>query len=285
MTRGAIVCQACGAKVSATRTRCPRCRAALAAGPPSEARLSGRTVAIAGSVLAFACIATAVIFWRGREESAPPASQTQTAAPAARSQRAAPAVGEVPPVPQFELAPGLTPVPEGGDDAAALAALQRALERDSQDAATLYSIGRLLLRVGRPQEAIGPLKQALALKGDDWSYAFSTGYAYARASRFEEAVPAFRTARGLKPDDALTSYNLGLALQRQGDFDGAVEEYAAAIRLNSAAIAPRLGLAISLDRLGKATEAIAAYEECLSLMPTGGDADRVRARVARLRSA
>jgi tetratricopeptide (TPR) repeat protein len=283
MTKGAIVCGACGAKVRATRTRCPRCRAVLATGPPSEVRLSGRAAKITGGLLAVAAIATVVILWRG--EGAPPTSQTKPAAPSASPQPAATSVAEVPSVPPFELAPGLTPVTDRNDVAAALADYQRALERDPQDAATLYSIGRLLLQLGRQHEALGPLKQAFALKADNWSYAFSTGYAFARASRFPEAVPAFRAARGLKPDDAVTSYDLALALQRQGDFAGAAEEYAAAIRLNSAAVSPRLGLAISLDRLGKASEAVAAYDECLQVMPAGPDADRVRARAERLRGA
>jgi Flp pilus assembly protein TadD len=47
-------------------------------------------------------------------------------------------------------------------------------------------------------------------------------------------------------------------------------------------VGPRLGLAITLDRLGRVADAIRAYQECLLLMPAGAEADRVRARIARL---
>ena len=282
MTKGAVVCAACGAKVSAARARCPRCRALLTtAAPPAEARLSARTAAIAGGVLAVACVATVIVLWRADDPL--PESRAKPPAPASRPQAAAPVTAEVPPAPPFELASGLTPVAEGADDAAALAGFERALDGDPQNAVVLYSMGRVLLRLRRPHDAIGPLKRASTLNGDDWSYAFSTGYAAALASRFQEALPAFRAARALKPADAVTSYDLALTLQRMGDHAPAAEEYAAAIALNRAAVSPRLGLAIALDRLGKASEAVAAYDEALQLMPPGPDADKVRARVERLR--
>jgi len=285
MTKGAIVCAACGAKVSATRTRCPRCRAVLTeAKEPSEVRLSGGAGKIAVGVLAVAFIATVVILWRA--DSAPPVSEAKPAGPsAAPTQPAAAAVAEVPAAPAFVLAPGLTFVPARGDDAALLAEFEAALNRSPQDPAILYSLGRVLLRLQRPNVAVGPLQRAYSLKDDDWSYAFTAGYALGLVSRFPEAVSALRAARGLKPEDPVTSYDLALALHRQGDYAGAAEEYAAAVKLNPAAIPPRLGLAISLDRLEKTSQAVAAYEDCLQMMPAGPEADRVRARVERLRGA
>jgi Flp pilus assembly protein TadD len=249
---------------------------------PSEVQLSRNAGKIAGAALAVALIATVVILFRG--ESAPPVSETKPAAPAAApTQPAAAAVAEVPAAPLFELASGLTAVRERADNASVLADFAAALERDPQDAATLYGMGRVLLRLKRPNDAVGPLQRAFALKDDDWSYAFSAGYALGLASRFPEAVTALRAARALNPSDPVTSYDLALALQRQGNYAAAAEEFAAAIGLNSAAIPPRLGRAISLDRLGNSTQAIAAYEDCLQMMPAGPDADRVRARVAQLR--
>jgi hypothetical protein len=286
MTHDAIVCQACGAKVRASRSRCPRCRAVLVTQAPTEAHVSGAAAKIAGGVLAVALVATVVILWRSGDASPPPSAAVRPPAPAATAPTAAPAVSaDVPPPPAFQLASGVTPVPESADDAAELAGLQRTLERDPQDAATMYNIGRVLLRQQKANLALAPLKQALALKADNWSYAVTAGYAYGLAGEFREAVRAFRIARGLMPSDAVTSYDLALALQRSGDFAGAVEEYGAAIRLNAEPVSARLGRAISLDRLGNATEAATGYEECLRIMPPGPEADRVRARMVRLRGA
>ena len=236
MTHDAIVCQACGAKVRASRSRCPRCRAVLVTKAPSEeVHLSGNAAKIAGGVLAVALVATVVILWRSGDASPPPTSTVRPAAPAAAAPTTAPAASaDVPPAPSFELAPGLTRVMETTDDAAVLAALQKGLERDPQDAAAMYNIGHLLLRQRKPALAVAPLKQAFALKGDDWSYAFSAGYAQALAGQFREAARAFRAARALMPTDATTSYDLALALHRSEDLAGAVEEYGAAIGLNSA---------------------------------------------------
>jgi Flp pilus assembly protein TadD len=190
---------------------------------------------------------------------------------------------EMPPDPPFALSSRLSPGPRDGvDDAASLGSFRTAIDRDPQNAAALYGAGSTLLRLRRPYEALPPLKQAVALHGNNGAYVFTYGYAAAMAEQWPDAVAAFRQARTLLPEDPAVSYNLALALEKLGDHRGAAQEYETAIRLDSRATGPRLGLAITLDRLGRVADAIKAYGDCLRLMPAGAEADRVRARMARL---
>lgn len=286
MTKGAIICQQCGAKLRSTRARCPRCRALITGPPAPEPRLSKRATAIGGAALAMAIVATLAILWPS-EKAAVPAAGVKANDPLGERRQgvAAPVVthaAEVPPDPPFELSSRVPAIPQSGDDEASLASFQRAIERNPQDAEALYNAGSALVRLRRPQEALPPLKQAAALQADNAAYVFAYGYASAMAEQWSDAAAAFRQARALLPDDVAASHDVALALKKLGDYPGAVQEFEAALRLNSRAVGPRLGLAISLDRLGRVADAVKAYEECLLLMPAGADADRIRARVARL---
>ena len=292
MSGQAVVCVSCGAKFKATRARCPRCRAIVATAPPQPAGTAtasnGRTGAI---VLAVFGIALAGMWLYSREPA--PAARTPTgpirdtlaarrpAAPAAASPQTASEAGMVPPDPAFLLSPELSANERRPDDVALLARSRLALERDPLDADALFDTGRLLLRLGRIEEALGPLRQAASMSADQWPQAFTLAYTCALGQHWPEAVAGFRRAKALRPSDPVTSYDLALAQQKMGDYAGAAQEYVAAGALAPSA-AGLLGLAISLDRQGKAAEARAAYKDALRLMPEGPDAERVSARVRRL---
>ena len=220
MTKGAIVCQACGAKVSAARTPLPEMPrgAGTSAPTPKEAHLSGRAAKIAGGVLAVAVVATAVILWRSGD--APPAATRRPTGrclppPPPRGAGGVKDLAEPPQPPPFELASGLTPVPESATTRRRSRHCQDALERDPQDAADSVQ-HRPPAPAPRPAaEAVAPLKQAFALKADNWSVRVQRGLrARARRSSSGRRSPPFRAARALMPTDAATSYDLALALQR-----------------------------------------------------------------------
>jgi Flp pilus assembly protein TadD len=242
---------------------------------------------VAAVVLALAVLATAVILWnnRAQPESASPRVGTQD--PLGQRRTAPPVTaiseptGDIPPEPSFAPASDADTT-DGTEAAAALERFQSAISENPSDAAALAGAGRALLALRRNQEALPPLKQAMDLQPDNASYAFSYGYAAAVAGELTEASSGFRHARRLMPRDATTSYDLALALQKLRDDAGAVQEYTSAIDLGSQGFAARLGRAIALDRLGQTRDAAAAYGDALNVMPPGPDADRVRARLARL---
>jgi tetratricopeptide (TPR) repeat protein len=250
----------------------------------TETASSGRPVA---AVLAALVTVLAGLWLYGREPAPRPTGPAsgpavRGPAPAAASIQTAAADTPVPPDPAFLLSPELPNNDPRPEDAALLARSRAALESEPMDAEALYDTGRVLLRLGRIDEALAPLRQAALMRGDQWPQAFTFAYACALGQRWQDAVAGFRRARVLAPNDAVTSYDLALAQQKLSDYRGAAQEYAAAIALDSSSAAPRLGLAISLDRQGKAAEALVAYQEALKVMPGGPDADRVGARMRRL---
>jgi tetratricopeptide (TPR) repeat protein len=289
MTEAAIICQACGAKVRDTHVRCPRCRAVLAKAPAAQPPSSDLTGKVVAGVLVLAVAATLVVLWRGRAVPEPPPSAAASGAGRAGGPRVTPGpaalppapTGEIPADPAFARSSRLVDPPGAGDEAA-LARLRAAIAQDPQDAGALADAGRVLLALGRPQEALQPLKQAAVLQPENWGYAFRYALAAAGTQQWPEAMASFGRARSLAQDDAPTSYNLALARQKLLDYRGAAEEYKAAIGLDGAAPAARLGLAICLDRLGNAREAADAYGEYVRLQPAGPEAERAQARAKRL---
>ena len=100
--------------------------------------------------------------------------------------------------------------------------------------------------------------------------------------RRDESIATYREAQRLFPEDYATAFNLALALHKKGDEAAAVEQYQKAIALNPEDASFRMALGLSYERLQKPAEAAAAYGEALRLSPSAPDADKVRARIARL---
>jgi Flp pilus assembly protein TadD len=289
MTADAIVCPNCGAKVKASRPRCPRCRAVLQATPAQAFTFPPVAAKIAVALLAI--VATTVLVSWLRSGEGEPVARTNPADPLSarrpkgseRSTAAGPIEGSViPPDPDFRFPSQLSLGEDTDGDAAALERARAAVGRNPQDAEAFYEIGRALLRLGRTDEALGPLRQAMEMQPGDWRPAFMLGYASARAQRWPEAVATFRRVKSIQPNDATVSYAVALALQKLSDYGGAVQEYQNALQLDSSLAPARLGLAISLDRLGRAAEAVAAYKQALPQVPPGPDTDRIQARIDHL---
>ena len=149
MTETAIVCEACGAKVRATHTRCPRCRAVLTKSPVVEAPSSDLPRKIVAGVLAFAVVATLVILWTSREQPEPvsapvtsgaPLGNRRSVEPGSAAQAQAP-TGEVPADPAFAVSYRLSSSTDAADEPA-LERLRATIARDPQDAEALAGAGR-----------------------------------------------------------------------------------------------------------------------------------------------
>jgi predicted TPR repeat methyltransferase len=80
-------------------------------------------------------------------------------------------------------------------------------------------------------------------------------------------------------------HNLGLALRQLGRNTEAAAAFERATALAPDQAPGWLGLALSLEADGRGGEAVVALERYLVLEPSAPDADNVRARIVRLRSA
>ncbi len=266
------------------RKRCLRCgrdlpviQAPKPAGPTPWYRAHWRHLAIAGGLLFLIGLAAAGL---GRRAAIPVAAPVAAAAPAAVV-AAAPAVPAVFPA----VAPLADPdamghvAYRGGDFQAAFDRYKDAADRNPSDAEASSNAGQMLVRLGRPAEAVPYFERAIALNGARWAFHFNLAHASGRLGQWDRALAEYEAAAALFPDDHVTEYNLGMALHKRGDEAAAVGHYRRAIELEPNEADFQLSLGISSERLGRVPDAIGAYTRYLEMAPTSPEAGKVRARV------
>jgi len=169
-----------------------------------------------------------------------------------------------------------------GDGARALAQFKDAVDRNPDNAQALTSLGLMLVRLQRTEEALPHLHRAIALEPNKATYRVNLANALAQLNRLKEAVEAYREAQRIQPSDPITAFHLAATLQKMGEYAAAVEAFQKAISLDRADAGSRLGLARSYDALNRWPEAIEAYNAYLQLAPSAPDAHQVRTRIGQL---
>jgi tetratricopeptide (TPR) repeat protein len=132
-------------------------------------------------------------------------------------------------------------------------------------AAAPYRLARLLLNLGRMEEARKQYGEAV---GRDHSYKgaySSSGFHYYWGGRLAEAEREFQELSTLDPNDAYCQFGLGLLAQKRGRWREAEQRLATALTLDSCLLDAQLALGETLAELGQTSEAIVAYEHALKL--------------------
>jgi tetratricopeptide (TPR) repeat protein len=170
--------------------------------------------------------------------------------------------------------------------------LEQALERyraalagKPADPELLANVGQILVAMNQPAEAVPFLEQAVEVEPFSIVARFDLAVAYGRSGRLKEAVELYESLVRSGEADIRVHHNLGLALRQLGRNAEAAAAFERATRLEPSQAPGWLGLALSLEADGRAVEAVAALERYLALEPAAPDADNVRARIVRLRSA
>jgi tetratricopeptide (TPR) repeat protein len=144
------------------------------------------------------------------------------------------------------------------------------------------NLGGLLLRSGRPAEAIPWFEQAIAARPQYPEAHNNLGLALARTGRPAQAVDAYRRALVLDPSYTPARYNLGVALAATNDLVGAQHhlEWVVRLRPRDALALRDLGRVLALR--GRLGEAVSALERAVALAPQDAFAaqqlDAVRTR-------
>ena len=269
------------------RKRCLRCRTPLPA-PPTQAAAgntprswlaSHRRVVASVAGLVVVAAMTAVLARRSWAPDGVPA--------ALAVQGAAPAGG--PDLRQAVIVSGQVPLPDPqvvghiayreGDYQAAYERYREAVARNPNDAESSSNCGQVLVRLGRPAEAIAFFERAIALNQQRWAYHFNLAHACGLLAQWDRAIEEYRTASDLFPDDHVTEYNLGMALHKRGDEAAAIDHLRRAIELAPDEANFRLSFGISSERLGRTADALDGYRHYLDLAPAAPNAAQVRARV------
>ena len=162
------------------------------------------------------------------------------------------------------------------DEAGALAAFQRSIEADPENAVAQYRLGAEYLRQAKPHEAIAPLEAAYRLNPKDQSTLYSLQMALRQDGKAAEAAAIKRKLSDLLLEidresqaafQALRLNNEGAALEKAGDLRGAATKYQEAVALDPAHPGFRVNLGTALLRLGQWKPGIAELREALKRDP------------------
>jgi serine/threonine protein kinase/Flp pilus assembly protein TadD len=160
-----------------------------------------------------------------------------------------------------------------GDEAAALAAHQRAIEVQPDYARAHFSVGCHFGNAGDLDAAITSLREAVRLEPDYAPARDALGRVYRDAKRLDDAVEQFEAAVALERDNGRAHRRLASALLAQGQRERATAVYRRAAELADRTDAEGLyDLAIELTAVGLTAEAIAAYEQAVLARPDFADA-------------
>ncbi len=148
-----------------------------------------------------------------------------------------------------------------GDQAGALAILDRALDADPEHPQLLVERGGLLGHMGRYAAAERDLKRVLRLEPHHRHALYALGVVMTKKALWGEAVPLLRQAVELDPERGMAHYYLGEALNHVDDLPGALLAYQAAAELMPDNPRALYGLGIVYDRLGRPDDAARMYRQ------------------------
>jgi len=159
-----------------------------------------------------------------------------------------------------------------GQSAAALPALQRALELLPNDADCHNTYGVALFKEGRHSEAEHEISKALQLNPGYAEAYLNLGDILQQNSRFPEAESHYRKSISLKPGSAEAHCNLGKSLFEQGRAAEAEASFRQAIQLRPDFAEAHNGLGNALMARGAKAEAERCYRQSIRHRPNFAEA-------------
>ena len=119
---------------------------------------------------------------------------------------------------QKESSPPLTPknLPTAGGRISftdEIKSLEKALEKNPKDLATLVKLGNLLMDAGRNDEAISAYSRSLEIDPNNQNVRVDMGVCYRRSGRPDIAVETIRKAIAMQPAHAMAHMNLGVRVE------------------------------------------------------------------------
>jgi tetratricopeptide (TPR) repeat protein len=112
----------------------------------------------------------------------------------------------------------------------ALKVYQKIIQQDPAFPRAHYYAGDMLIKLGRPDEAIAQFEQEMKITPDDPNVQYHYAYALLQTSRKDEALALLRTITAEHPDNAQAQYQLGKTLLDAGDYQQAIEHLEAAAK-------------------------------------------------------
>jgi tetratricopeptide (TPR) repeat protein len=154
-----------------------------------------------------------------------------------------------------------------GRPAEAIPYLTRVTELQPGQPAGHNLLGVVLLQVGQIQEAIREGELAVRLDPTGFDAYNGLATALSAAHRFEEAIACCRTAVGLRPESAEAHEDLGEVLRAAAKIPEAMAELEVAVRLNPNQAFTHDSLGVVYATAGRTDEAIRQFREATRLNP------------------
>lgn len=149
----------------------------------------------------------------------------------------------------------------------AVAAYEKSLQADSDDAEVHCNLGMILTGMGRGYEAIGHFSEALRVRPHYADAHRGLGYVLAGTGKLDDAVAQFILALQSRPEDPLTLHDLALTLAQQGKLSKAVFYFSEALRINPKFANAHCNLGLVLTDLGDYQIAIHHFKKALEINP------------------
>jgi serine/threonine-protein kinase len=130
-------------------------------------------------------------------------------------------------------------------------------------------LGLLLLKKGRPQEALEVIDKGLKQAPTAAALHFNRGSALFVLKRTEEAAEAFRTTIRHQPDHSQAYINLGVLYHEQGRLPDAATAFARALDINPKLMDVATNLAEMLEQIKQFGPAAEAWKRALRALPEG----------------
>jgi tetratricopeptide (TPR) repeat protein len=162
------------------------------------------------------------------------------------------------------------------NSAGALAAFERAVRANPNDAVAQYRLGAEYLRQAKPHQAVEHLERSNQIAPKNQSTLNSLQAALRQDGKTEEAAKIRQELAQLLRDQDKANQNAlaaarvnneGAALEKSGDLRSAVEKYREAVNLNPNHVGMRVNYAIALLRLGQWTEGLNQLHDALKMDP------------------
>ncbi|MGE5615132.1 MAG: tetratricopeptide repeat protein [Bacillota bacterium] len=156
---------------------------------------------------------------------------------------------------------------EAGRFEEAEAELRNSLKLQPDSTEALNMLGKVLMKLDKPDDAIKVYDQVLRIEPDDFQAWYGKAGANLKLARWKAAVAAFNEAIRIKPDSYRSYYNMGMALDEMGKRKEAIEAYESAIKICPDFKEAYNNLGIALCISGRYEEALEIYEEGIRRNP------------------
>ncbi|MBN1341054.1 MAG: tetratricopeptide repeat protein [Phycisphaerae bacterium] len=139
------------------------------------------------------------------------------------------------------------------------------LAQNEQNADAHQSLGCMLMRRGKPQDALDHLRRAVDLRPGHVDAHNTLCSLLLQMNRPEEAVNEGKLAVEIRPDLPEAKFNLARALMATGDYALALQQFRRGLEQKPTDIGARYYLARTLSAMGRTQDAVDAYQHALAL--------------------